>query len=165
MEGRLVRSATDRMIGGVCGGLARYLGIDSLWVRLFFVLLALGNSFGFWLYLLLWVVMPSEEQWGWEGGHFRANVGEIVNRAQGMRRDVQRSLMRPHPQSRRIIGGVMVLVGAVWLLNNILESFDIYWLRWLSLETLWPLLLVVAGIVLLVRRASVTEAVETGPES
>ncbi len=164
MEGRLVRSASDRMIGGVCGGLARYLGIDSLWVRLFFVLLALGDSFGVWLYLLLWVVMPAEERWGQEGGHFRANVGEIVEQAQGIRRDVQHSLVQPHPQSRLIIGGAMVLVGAVWLLNNILESFDIYWLRWLSLETLWPLLLVIAGVVLLVRRASTTEAAESTSE-
>ena len=42
MENRLVRSRTDRMVGGVCGGLARYLGVDATLVRLVFVLIAVA---------------------------------------------------------------------------------------------------------------------------
>lgn len=46
--GPLGRSRTDRMVGGVCGGLGAYLGISSTLVRLFFVLIALpGMGIGF----------------------------------------------------------------------------------------------------------------------
>lgn len=58
---RLYRSATDRKICGVCGGLADYFGLDSTLVRLAFIALAvLGFSTGIILYILAAVVMPDE---------------------------------------------------------------------------------------------------------
>ena len=56
---QLRRSGTDRMIGGVCGGLADYSGIDSLLWRVGFVGLTLAGESGILIYLLLWVLMPS----------------------------------------------------------------------------------------------------------
>ena len=57
---QLRRSGTDRMAGGVCGGLAEYSGIDSLLWRVGFVggTIATGGC-GILVYLLLWVLMPS----------------------------------------------------------------------------------------------------------
>jgi phage shock protein C len=46
------------MIGGVCGGLAEYSGIDPLLWRVGFVALALAGGSGILVYLLLWVLMP-----------------------------------------------------------------------------------------------------------
>lgn len=58
---RLYRSAVDRKICGVCGGLADYFGLDSTLVRLAFVALAvLGFSTGIILYILAAVVMPDQ---------------------------------------------------------------------------------------------------------
>src|SRR4051794_1180990 len=54
----LRRSCTDKMLGGVCGGLAEHTGIDSLLWRVGFVALALAGGAGFLVYLLLWVLMP-----------------------------------------------------------------------------------------------------------
>ena len=54
----LRRSGTDRMAGGVCGGLAEYSGIDSLLWRVGFVGLTLAGGAGVLLYVLLWVLMP-----------------------------------------------------------------------------------------------------------
>lgn len=59
MDTRLVRSANDRMLGGVCGGLARYFGIDATVVRLVFVLAVLSGLSPL-IYLILWIVMPQE---------------------------------------------------------------------------------------------------------
>ncbi len=59
---RLYRSRKDRMIGGVCGGLANFFNIDPTIVRLIFVLLFLTGSAGFWIYLILLVVIPEEPQ-------------------------------------------------------------------------------------------------------
>jgi len=55
----LRRSGTDRMAGGVCGGLAEYSGIDPLLWRVGFVGLTVAGGAGILVYLLLWVLMPS----------------------------------------------------------------------------------------------------------
>ena len=55
----LRRSSTDRMAGGVCGGLAEYTGIDSLLWRVGMAALTLAGGSGVVVYLLLWVLMPA----------------------------------------------------------------------------------------------------------
>ena len=57
MNNRLMRSQSDRMITGVCGGLAEYFGIDSAIVRLIFVVAVLSGVSPL-VYLVLWIVMP-----------------------------------------------------------------------------------------------------------
>ena len=56
----LRRSATDRWIGGVCGGLAVNLGVDSWILRLVFAVLFFVGGTGVLLYILLWIFMPSD---------------------------------------------------------------------------------------------------------
>ena len=55
---QLRRSGSERMLGGVCGGLAEYSGIDTLLWRVGFVGLAVAGGSGFLIYALLWVLMP-----------------------------------------------------------------------------------------------------------
>lgn len=59
-EKKLTRSTSDRMIAGVCAGLGNYFDIDSVIVRILFVVLALAGGPGILLYLILWIVMPEE---------------------------------------------------------------------------------------------------------
>ncbi|AAM07689.1 TPA: PspC domain-containing protein [Methanosarcina acetivorans] len=61
MKKRLTKSKSDRMLFGVCGGLGKYFGIDPTFVRLLFVLLAFVNGIGIVLYIILAIIMPSEE--------------------------------------------------------------------------------------------------------
>ena len=56
---QLRRSSTERMIGGVSGGLADYSGIDPVLWRVGFVALTLAGGAGVLVYLLLWVLMPA----------------------------------------------------------------------------------------------------------
>jgi phage shock protein PspC (stress-responsive transcriptional regulator) len=60
----LQRSRKNRMIGGVCGGIAEWLGWDPTLVRVLFVLLSvLSAAFpGILVYVLLWVLMPEREE-------------------------------------------------------------------------------------------------------
>ncbi len=62
MTRRLYRSQKEKMIAGVCGGLAEVMDIDPTIVRLVFVLLALLGGHGILLYLILWLIMPREDQ-------------------------------------------------------------------------------------------------------
>ena len=57
---RLTRS-DDKMIGGVCAGLAEYLDIDPTIVRIVWVLMVLFARFGILLYVILWLIMPKQQ--------------------------------------------------------------------------------------------------------
>ncbi len=57
---RLTRS-NNKMIGGVCAGLAEYLDLDPTIVRIVGVLMVLCAGFGILLYLILWLVMPKQQ--------------------------------------------------------------------------------------------------------
>jgi phage shock protein PspC (stress-responsive transcriptional regulator) len=55
---KLYRDEDKGMIGGVCTGLGHYFGIDSVWLRLFFLLLFFGFGTGVIAYIVLWIAMP-----------------------------------------------------------------------------------------------------------
>lgn len=55
----LRRSRDDRLLGGVCGGIARVTGVESWIWRLLFALLALCAGTGVVLYLLMWILLPA----------------------------------------------------------------------------------------------------------
>lgn len=57
---RLYRSRDDRMVGGVCGGLGKYLGVDPTLMRLLFVITALAGGPGLLAYLIFLIVVPEE---------------------------------------------------------------------------------------------------------
>jgi phage shock protein C len=58
MQPRLMRSRTEVIVAGVCGGLAEYFAIDPVIVRLIFVLVTLTSGLGLVIYPVLWLVMP-----------------------------------------------------------------------------------------------------------
>ena len=58
MENRLYRSKNDRMLGGVCGGLGEFFGIDPTLIRILFFVMVFGGGAGFWIYLLMWILIP-----------------------------------------------------------------------------------------------------------
>jgi len=138
MEKRLFRSTNDRMLGGVCGGLGDYLGIDPTFIRIFFFIIIFGGGAGFWIYLLLWLLVPEAD------GEVTKDFGD---RMRNMGDDFTQAVSQPHPKSGLIIGGGLILFGIFWLL----EQLNLPWLSWWDFDVLWPLVLVIAGVVLLYR--------------
>ena len=57
---RLYRSETDRIIAGVCGGIAEYFDVDPVLIRVIAVVLFFAGLFGFLAYLVLWIIIPTE---------------------------------------------------------------------------------------------------------
>lgn len=57
-EKKLYRNPDEKMIAGVCAGLADYLSLDLVIVRLIFVLLFLLGGHGVLIYVILWILMP-----------------------------------------------------------------------------------------------------------
>ena len=57
---KLYRSKTDRMIGGVCGGIAEYCNFDATLIRLLFVAVTFLGGWGVVAYLIMWIVVPEK---------------------------------------------------------------------------------------------------------
>jgi phage shock protein C len=129
MNGKLYRSRTDSMIGGVCGGLARYFNVDSVLVRLFFILLV-WSGMSVLAYIVLWIIMPLEPA---GAGAPEPEPFEPTRAASG--------------QAGILIGGFLLVVGVIALIQNFFGWFD-----WLNFANLWPLLLVALGIAILWRQ-------------
>jgi phage shock protein PspC (stress-responsive transcriptional regulator) len=55
---RLMRSSTDKKLGGVCAGVGEYFDIDVTIVRVLWLIAFLCYGFGFLLYIILWMVLP-----------------------------------------------------------------------------------------------------------
>jgi len=152
---RLYRSSTQRMLGGVCGGLGEYFNIDPTLVRIVYILvtIATGVLLGIGLYIVLWLIVPSEASAGKDlRTSVRENVGEMAQSARDITNEVQATLRRsPSEGARRIepaalAGLLLVAIGVLFLLANL----DLLgWLRW---ARFWPLILIVIGLLLLLRR-------------
>jgi phage shock protein PspC (stress-responsive transcriptional regulator) len=138
-----MRSPADRVIAGVCGGLATYLGLDSTLVRLFFVLLVLGGGSGVLIYLVLWLIMPEAAP----GTPPPAETGELPSPL-----DVAVPPPRPTGKEHRSmllwIGTGLILIG----LANLGAMVPMYRVPGITPGVVWPLLLILAGAALLLRR-------------
>lgn len=157
MNPRFVRSRSNRMIAGVCAGLAAYLGVDPLWIRLFFILLTiLTNGAGILVYIVLAILMPEEEvtvsapspsmpaaaedmaQRMAEAGERMAEAGERLGRSL--------SSQAASPQGAVIFGLILILLGLAFLARNL----GLLW--WLRGDLIWPLALIALGLALLIRQ-------------
>ena len=147
---RLTRSSKNKVIAGVCGGIGEYLGIDPGWVRLLFILIALGRGFGLGLYLILWLILPREdmETAAATEATVRTGADEIADRARNAGTEIRDVVQRDPQRVSLIAGGALIILGGLALL----EAVHIPWLWWLNWNTIWPVLLIAAGLILIFRR-------------
>ena len=68
---------SNRLIGGVCAGLAEGFHVDVLWVRLAFLLLVFVQGLGVFLYVVLWLVMPERLEGGGQRSGFDAMMADL----------------------------------------------------------------------------------------
>jgi len=133
---RLYRSNVNRMIAGVCGGIAEYLNVDPTLVRLGFVLLTFASGMGILLYLVMAVVVP------------RAPIGVSPPVAAAVSLD----LSWLGAAILLLVGLGLVLFGAAWALDQIGLWFWASWGFWSIVRTLakffWSTLLIVVGLVI-----------------
>ncbi len=58
---KLFRDGDDKFLGGVCSGLAHYIGMEPIWMRIIWLVIAFGFGVGFFIYPLLWILIPVAE--------------------------------------------------------------------------------------------------------
>ena len=147
MTNKLYRSQKDRMLGGVCGGLAQYLHVDLTIVRLFFVVLTLLGGFGPLVYIIMWIIVPLEDHVYTDSNPEKFEAEDIKERAGMVRDDFINAVKQPNQNTARFIGIALVLAGGFFLLRQL----NISWLGWLDTGVLWAGLILLAGIALLIR--------------
>ncbi|MCX6814228.1 MAG: PspC domain-containing protein [Candidatus Aenigmarchaeota archaeon] len=62
---RLYRSGKDSILGGVCGGVAEYLGVDPVIIRLLWVISIFAWGFGILAYIIAWIIIPRNPEHKW----------------------------------------------------------------------------------------------------
>lgn len=136
---KLERDKRNKVIGGVCAGLANYFDIDVSLVRLLFAIAFFVFSSGFWIYLLLWIVMPASQ-----GGKTEANYYVSPDGTTESSSDETTSIVKEPVQNKGsfIAGLILIGIGALGLLNQYIP--EINW------STAWPFLLIVLGIFLII---------------
>ena len=142
MENRkLRRNPMNRVIGGVCSGLADFLGVDVALMRIAFVIAFLFASFGFWLYIILWIVLPESQQTTDNG---QQSFGQSQSQSQGQSPQSESvSVSKSESKVKSIFAGAfIILIGLLFLVNNFIP------INWVW--KLWPLILVAIGIVMIV---------------
>jgi phage shock protein C len=146
MQNRLYRSTTDKMLGGVCAGLGKYLRVDVIIVRLFFVVLTMVGGFGPLLYIILWIVVPLEGH-VFNGKTPQFDGEDLKDRMGLVRDDFVNAVSSPNQNTARFIGIALVIMGGFL----VLKQLNVPWLTWLNSGVIWAALIVLAGVALLVR--------------
>lgn len=134
---RLYRSTTDKVIGGVSGGLGVYLNIDPVIVRIMFVLLAVFGGSGVLVYIILWIVIPEQKY------SFGTKVGEEDNNMKKTNPDPGADpLASSRKRNSSLIAGIaLIAFGLLFLLDRLIPMYNLW--------DFWPLLLIVAGVLLI----------------
>jgi len=147
MKGKLYRSQRDAMLAGVCGGLGEYFGIDANLVRLVFILLAVADGVGILIYFALWLIVPRAERSASGRETIQIGAEEIAEKARSIGKDVRNAVGHRGTQAGVFLGLTLIVLGAIFLLRNL----GVAWLHWLGFGVVWPVLLVIAGLVFLWR--------------
>lgn len=151
MSTRITKSKTDRVIDGVCGGIAEYFGIDSLLVRLAFVALMFINGMGVILYIILVIIMPKAEKLDLSPKEtIQENVqemGELIKEAgEELGNAFSKKVEEKHSNRAVWFGVLLILIGVIFLLKNL------NLIRWFDNDLLWPLIIIFIGAWLLIKR-------------
>jgi len=141
----LHRNANQRVIAGVCSGLADSLKIDAVIVRLIFVLLGVVVGGGVLIYIILWIVLPKNSDYFPPFEMDSSQPGDEPSFAtetdgKGYNPNVE-TFAKEKSKQQLIVGSLFIGFGAILLLPSFFNN--------IHFADLWPMALIILGIVLL----------------
>jgi phage shock protein C len=141
------RSSSNKVVAGVCGGLAEKLAIDPVIIRLIFVLLAVFAGGGVLAYIILWIVLPERP---WTDSYSYKKNTESFSEKDMENQDPQDSgkifAEKPAPdaetsKTQLIAGTILIALGGLFLIAAFIPRINVY--------DLWPVALIVIGLFIL----------------
>ncbi len=145
MEKRLYRSRTDKVFGGVCGGLADYFNIDVVIVRIIFVASALVWGLSFILYLVLWIAVPPEP--------VKSDVSSEVTMGSAEEEKTRKERVKSK-RSREMFAMVLIVLGIFITFDNVFV--------WFTSRLYFPIILILIGLLILIYSSRKADNMETG---
>ena len=136
----LYRSSRDNMIGGVAGGVGESTNLDPTLIRILFILMVLVGGGGVLLYVILWIVLPLDTQ-------LDNNIKSETMEEQKTNENGQSGVPQNDPKFKKkddgslIAGLILITLGVIFLVIRYVPRIDF--------GDLWPVILIVIGIVLL----------------
>ena len=154
MEKKLQRYDDEKMIAGVCAGLADYLDIDVTWIRIAFVVAVLAGFSGLLAYIILWIAVPPRP---FNPDFNKFNTDYRVYEDKGFSNNPTNSYnsspqSTPYVASQKnekgkvIIGLLLIAFGGIFLL----DEFNII-PYWFNFGKLWPLVFIIPGIIMITK--------------
>jgi len=125
---RLYRSRRDRVIGGVCGGLADYLNVDVTIIRIIWLLAVLFGGGGLVAYLIAWIIVPGEP-----GTFLPSGEDDAADAASR--------------QTARTFGIILIVIALLWIAYR----FGFHFFAPIPWTWVLPVLLIVLGVAILLR--------------
>ncbi len=145
---KLYRSRHNRMIGGVCGGIAEYFNIDPVIVRVVAVAFFFMGGSALLAYVIGLIVIPNEP-FDLPAAEKQESAPVTVPAAAPAAAPAAKSSSDAVPL---VLGIVLIFIGVVFLLHNIPLFNPYYWRAWhFARNFFWPSLLIVFGIFIIVR--------------
>jgi len=153
MAKKLYRSTTDKMLGGVAGGLADYFDIDSTLVRVLFIVIVFLGGGGIIAYIILWIVVPKKPYEIPKNSYnqsppedeSRSSFSSSENRSDSF--NVSNGSLAgsvAHSNGKQMwIAIVLIVIGGLLLLDNLFPRFDF--------DHYWPVILIAIGVGLLLK--------------
>lgn len=131
MAKKLHRSESEKIIGGVCGGIGEYFDLDPVIIRILFLIAFFSAGAGFLAYIIMWIIVP-----GKDGDHVsEANSNYDNTHNQNNNNTESTNTMR------KIFGISLIFIGLLSLIDNVVPMID--------LKLVFPVLLLVSGFVIL----------------
>lgn len=153
---KIYRSRDDRVVFGVCGGLAKYFGVDSTILRLIFIVATLFHGSGILLYIILTIIMPEEK--GVERVKEKKisdEVSEVPETSEAVREeseiDVQSVAsiereVQPREERRRVLALGLIVIGSYFLLKDFISIY-------VSSSQILGIILLLLGMALILKKS------------
>ncbi|MCT4508640.1 MAG: PspC domain-containing protein [Tepidibacter sp.] len=129
MNKKLYKSLDDRVLAGVCGGLAKYFDIDSTIVRVLWILGFFAGGLGIVAYIICAVIIPQESF-----SEYNKNKSKSIYEYN----------KETHSKNKVLLGIILISIGVFSLIDE--------YLYWIDIERLWPIIFIIIGIYIIVKK-------------
>lgn len=157
MANKLYRSTSDKMLGGVAGGLAEYFDIDPTIVRVLFIVVTLFGGGGILAYIILWIVVPEKpyqipptyKKGSDEEPETNNHLNSFSNEKDSPEGNFQMNsaaLQAEKPTKSIWLAVILIALGSLLLADNFFPRFDF--------ADYWPAILIAIGISILIKAKS-----------
>ena len=158
----LYKSRTNKMLAGVCGGIAEYVDVDPVLVRIIFVIFTFFHGFGVLAYIIGAIIIPYPPL---EPGESTGTSSQSPNQqSQESQESQEPQQSQPFSQKQQsmavsgkntgslIFGIILLVLGTYFLMRHIPFFHDFYWwIHWNIHDYIVPTVLILLGIALLIK--------------